>query len=563
MKYPKLNDKDFGTKINKMFKKYEIPDKKKSLKEICYPDKYKFQLPQLFLADFMSPSTPYKGLLVYHGIGSGKTCTSIRIAEKWKHKKKIIILVPASLRGNYRGELRGECGKYFYMTKDETEKIKKLDPFDNEYTEIIKKTNERINKYYEIYSYNKFVLEVEKGNIDLNNTLMIVDEIQNMISEDGKFYATLYEAVKNAPDDFRLVLLSATPMFNKPREFGLIMKLLREDFPTGSNFDKKFIKQTIKKNETTFEPKNIDEFKKLINGYVSYYRGAPPYVYPELIIKYVNCEMSEFQYNGYKRVISAEKRKFFYQDIIDLPNEFYLGTRMISNVAFPNQQIGDIGYKSFNKSHILKSLKTYSIKFYKIIKKIKKCHGKVFVYSNFKEYGGIKSFINVLDAYGYKNYENDGPGRKRYAIWSGDTDDIMKDEIKTIYNRDDNIDGNKIKIILGSPSIKEGVSLLAVRQVHIIEPYWNIKRIEQIIGRASRFCSHKKLPEEERNVKVYIYVATHPKEKRTVDEYIKLLAFRKDNLINKFEKIIKETSIDCRLNKNANVYKGDDDIKCT
>lgn len=562
MEYPKLNDINLGSKINKIFKKYKIPDEKKSLKEICYPEKYKFQLPQLFLSEFMSPSTPYKGLLVYHGIGSGKTCTSIRIAEKWKHKKNIIVLVPASLRENYRGELRGECGKHLYMTEDEAEKIKNLDPFDNEYSEIIDKTNERIDKYYKIYSYNKFVAEAEEGNIDLGNTLMIVDEIQNMISEDGKFYAVLSEAVMNAPDDFRLVLLSATPMFNKPREIGLIMKLLRDDFPTGSKFDKKFIKQTVDKKGTVFEPKNIDEFKKLINGYVSYYRGAPPHVYPELIVKYVNCTMSDFQYNGYKRVISAEKRKFFYQDIIDLPNEFYLGTRMISNVAFPNQQIGDAGFNSFDDAHILKSLEMYSIKFYKIIKKIKQCHGKVFVYSNFKEYGGIKSFIKVLDAYGYKNYEQDGPGRKRYAIWSGDTDDIMKDEIKTIYNRDDNIEGKKIKIILGSPSIKEGVSLLAVRQVHIIEPYWNIKRIEQIIGRASRFCSHKKLPIEERNVKVYIYVATHPKEKRTVDEYIKLLALRKDNLINKFEKIIKETAVDCRLNKNANVYDGESDIEC-
>ena len=50
--------------------------------------------------------------------------------------------------------------------------------------------------------------------------------------------------------------------------------------------------------------------------------------------------------------------------------------------------------------------------------------------------------------------------------------------------------------MLGSPSVREGVSFKRVRQVHILEPYWNMSRYEQVIGRAIRFCSHKDLPIE-------------------------------------------------------------------
>ena len=112
------------------------------------------------------------------------------------------------------------------------------------------------------------------------------------------------------------------------------------------------------------------------------------------------------------------------------------------------------------------------------------------------------------------------------------------------------------------PATKEGISFLRCRQVHIMEPYWNKSRLEQIIGRAVRFCSHKDLPAEERNVRVYIYMATHPDEKETIDQYIVKLAKNKDRLISEFSTALKEAAIDCELFKNANVYSGEEDIKC-
>ena len=88
--------------------------------------------------------------------------------------------------------------------------------------------------------------------------------------------------------------------------------------------------------------------------------------------------------------------------------------------------------------------------------------------------------------------------------------------------------------------------------------------MDQVIGRANRFCSHIGLPEEERNVKVYVYVAVSPdKEKQeiTVDEYVKKLSETKNKIIKQFEKAIIEAAVDCRLNKNANEMEGEE-INC-
>ena len=193
----------------------------------------------------------------------------------------------------------------------------------------------------------------------------------------------------------------------------------------------------------------------------------------------------------------------------------------------------------------------------RIYKKLSISEGPVFIYSNFKELGGIRCFIKFIEYHGWKNYKDYGEGKKRFAVWSGDETHHLKDEIKHVFNQKSNYDGSKIKIMIGSPSIKEGVSLLRVQQVHIMEPYWNMSRMLQIMGRAVRFCSHKYVKKSKRLVKIYLYLATYPKEK-TVDQYIWALAQKKNKLIEQFELALKESAFDCELMYNRNYYKTDE-----
>ena len=548
--YPLINDKLFYKKINDKYHDYKIKNPPNDLKTVCYPKKYKLQPHQLFAPAYINPRTPYSGVLLYYGIGAGKSCASIRIAEEWiKKGYKIIVVVPASLKGNYRNEIRSLCTGENYLMNKERDALKTTDKEGT--SKIISLSDKRIDEHYTIYSYNGFITGIKENEIKLNKTVLIIDEIQNLVSEYGTYYQTLYAFIKKAPTSTRIVLLSATPIFDKPVEIALTLNLLQlpKELPTGRDFYNFF----FNKDHTV---KNLDIFKERIKGFVSYYRGAPEISYPKKVIHYVKCTMDDFQYKAYLTAAQevtkgTSLRPFTEGDISELPDDFLLGLRMISNVAFPNKNIGAEGFSSFSGNN-LKHLKKYSIKFYKIMNKIKHCYGPLFIYSGFREYGGIEPLIKVLEYNGYVNYQHNGVGKKRYAIWSGQEKSAYREEFKAVFNRPENVDGSLIKIIIGSPSIKEGVSLFRVKQVHILEPYWNMSRIEQVIGRAVRFCSHKDVPSKERLVEIFIYIAVHGDEKFSVDYRILNMALQKIEMNMPFELALKEASVDCYLNKEAN-----------
>lgn len=567
--YPDVDDNSFYQFINKKYSKYKIPKKQKTFKQICFPKEYELQIPQKFLANFITPKTPYRGILVFHRIGAGKTCTAIRIAEQFKGIKRIVVVLPASLKGNFRSELRSLCAGNEYLKKSERQLLKKYHPSSNEYKEIIKKSDSRIDKYYTIYSYNKFVELIKSNSINLDNTLLIIDEVHNMISETGIYYELLYDVIHSAPNDLKLVIMSATPIFDKPIEIALTMNLLLKDnkIPIGRDFINTFIDIRYNKKGPVYRVKNMDKFKRYIRGYISYYRGAPPYAFPKSELYLVKIKMSESQQKLYHKIISKEIKYLTskVKDYVntDISNSFFIGTRMVSNFYFPNGKLGKDGYNSLEDDDFrISNIKEYSPKFLKIYRKIRKCEGTVFVYSNFKEYAGIRTFARFLEHHQFKNYEIHGHGNNRFAMWTGDQTSTTKEEIKEVFNSINNMDGSQIKVILGSAAVKEGVSFLRVQEVHIMEPYWNWSRMAQIIGRAIRFCSHKDMPLEKQFVKVYIYIAVHPKIEKSIDQHIMQMALVKERVNKQFENALKEAAIDCELFKNSNVYSDEEDINC-
>ena len=557
MQYPNIDDNKFQDKILTKFKQFEIPNAKPSFNELCFPTNFQYQLPQLFVSKFINPKTPYKGILIYHKIGAGKTCAAIQIAEQWVDSRNVIFIVPASLVGNLYKEFRSECTGTKYITDKERKQLIKLNPASNEYKMLIEKYNARIDKHYKIYSYHKYVDLVINDKINLKNSIIIIDEVQNIVSESGSFYKIILKSLQESPSNTRIVIMSATPIFDKPIELALTLNLLKPTniLPTGGNFNDVFI--DVKDNK--YNLKNSSLLGELMKGYISYYPGAPSQAFPKKIFKVVKCPMSKFQYDCYQTVEEQEGTPDF-KNILKLPNNFFIGLRIISNIAYPNKKINTEGFESWDGSKLLlDNIKRYSIKFYKIINKIRQITGPSFIYSNFKEYGGLKALIQALEINGYKNVITNGPGKNRYAVWTGDESYEDKEMIKDIFNKYKNYDGSQIKIILGSPSIKEGVSLLRVKSVHILDVYWNISRMEQIIGRAIRYCSHKDLPVENRIVNVFLYLATAPKtknnkRKKTVDEYIYKIALEKEKLIKQFNDVMKKVSIDKKLFSNAEKF---------
>ena len=569
MPYPDVTQPHAQEEIRKKFKKYTIPKdiSKKSIKELCKPPtRFSLQYPQKFLSEFMSPKSPYKGILIFHQIGSGKTCTAISICEQWKQKRKLVVIMPASLIGNFRDELRSPCGNNNYMTSRERQLLSTLN--DQEQKQLLHRTDERIDRVYTLLSYNKFVDMIDSKSIRLTNTLLVIDEVQNIVSEHGSYYKKIKLFIEKAPKDLRIVLLSATPLFDKPAEIGLTMNLLplHTPFPVYQNFNDMFIHATTtSKSKLTqlYTFVNKADFVHRIRGFISYYRGMPPQTFPKHDFKIVRCVMHPFQLRAYNTVIESE-HYITTVDLLNLPNNFFLGGRLISNIVFPNLKPGDKGIVSLKPSHLeINELKKYSCKFYRIIKKIKKSPGKIFFYSAFLGSGGIESFIMVLQANGFKNFKDmdtkDKKTQKYFSVWSGNETSEYKEHIKHVFNQQD----SPLTIMLGSPAIKEGVSFKRVRQVHILEPYWNLARLQQVIGRAIRYCSHADLPKEEQQVTTYLYLAIRPNEsefrhksnildRMSIDRYIYHIALEKQKLNTQFEEVMKQTAIDCELNRNLN-----------
>jgi hypothetical protein len=138
----------------------------------------------------------------------------------------------------------------------------------------------------------------------------------------------------------------------------------------------------------------------------------------------------------------------------------------------------------------------------------------------------------------------------RYAMITGDPrlSPNNEFEVKGLTN-DDNKDGNKVKVILISKAGSEGIDFKFIRQVHILEPWYNMNRIEQIIGRAVRNFSHKDLPFEKRNVQIFMHGTILPDNKEeAADLYVYRVAEIKAIQTGNVTRLLKETSVDCIIN---------------
>ena len=138
----------------------------------------------------------------------------------------------------------------------------------------------------------------------------------------------------------------------------------------------------------------------------------------------------------------------------------------------------------------------------------------------------------------------------RYAMITGDPrlSPNNEFEVKGLTN-EDNKEGNKIKVILISKAGSEGIDFKFIRQVHILEPWYNMNRIEQIIGRAVRSFSHKDLPFEKRNVQIFMYgTILGDNKEEAADLYVFRVAELKAIQTGHVTRLLKETAVDCIIN---------------
>ena len=254
------------------------------------------------------------------------------------------------------------------------------------------------------------------------------------------------------------------------------------------------------------------------------------------------CPMTKIQLEKYIRSWSDEKKKEdfnrkkrIFGESDDQIKDYNIRTRQDSNIVYVNddfryQRNSDLKskekkevYSELERTkslHYDNNLKYLSPKMYKILQNIYKYNsgdtpkGKALVYSQFRGDAGLEAFEEVLKINGYIKYDPNNSvydKRLRYTFITGQEKDTERKQNKEAFNHIDNKYGEYIQLILISESGAEGISLTCVRQVHILEPYWNNVRINQVFGRAIRLHSHDDLEPKERTVEEYIYLSVLPK----------------------------------------------------
>jgi hypothetical protein len=141
-----------------------------------------------------------------------------------------------------------------------------------------------------------------------------------------------------------------------------------------------------------------------------------------------------------------------------------------------------------------------------------------------------------------------------YAIICGDKklSPNNKEEVEALTHN--NMNGERVKVVLISQAGSEGIDLNYLRQVHIMEPWYNMNRIEQIIGRARRNCSHKDLITEERNVQVFLHATLLESKYESMDMFLYRKSEIKSIKIGKVSKLLKSVAVDCILNKEQQAF---------
>lgn len=616
--------------------------------QVC-KKKPKLQSYQAFLSEFMNPETPYMGLLVFHGTGSGKTFASISIAERFKeqvqrYNTKIVILVPGPiLKEQFKFDLATICTNYSYMTPELASRFTLLSAVEKK--KAIEGALRVAGQFYRIMSYKSFHRKVmgEKVTRDgqevrqfssnqitsLDNTVLIVDEAHNFTNNE---YGQALMQIRKKSTNLRVVLLTATPMKNLADEVIPLLNFIRplEDpierarVFQGNDFDMMFTED------------GQAYLRRMATGYVSFYRGGNPHTFARrkdigeipdqlLFTPLVRCPMMPFQDTTYKRVVGEHK------DSLDKNSE------AVANFVFPsldkdNQLRGLHGKEGIKQSVFqlssgvltreiqkafkmptdtpplylskktkqltgaifsLPHLSNFSIKFARCMENIIGLpHGTVFVYSNLVQLG-TNIFREVLLSNGFLEYDNEqkyilSPTTRNHDMKStyadhvkkgttdsfrpatfivvsgggsdlGESKDVPEEKIaiiQKVFNHSSNINGERIKVVLGSRVVNEGVTLENVRQVHILDVHYHLGRVDQVIGRAIRQCRHINVTEQGKpspEVEVFRYSVSYADSTElTREELLYKKAEIKFTTIKSVERILKEMAIDCPLNFAAN-----------
>lgn len=443
--------------------------KNKDMDDLCKSESLELNEIQKFLGMYVNYLTNINGVLLYHSMGSGKSCSSIIISEANKfayidnksNKLKprfntneaflIYVVLPKNVKEQYENEIKGslergctnscvinESEQTYYGNKKNVELIYKITTHDKFLNDIFY-VDPETKHYSPTQSLNNDIFHKP-------NTLLIIDEIHTIIREFTPYTTTKYKKLyyflnyyarirESGKPAMKVVLLTGTPIYDNPFQAGLIINLLRPRIPfpiTRNKFNEFF----IDKNKNVIKNKLL--FQYMSSGYISYFKGGNPNAFPYRKNFFIETKMSEQQEESYAHILEYELKKMKMEETkspmdndkeIDESEEdelksYFVKSREESNIFFNHVSNNTNDnfmhfFEELNKTKNVNSfLKRHSPKLLKIVELASKSPGPVFIYSKFVNHG-ILSIAAILIKLGWNLFSQEkDSSAPTFGVWS-------------------------------------------------------------------------------------------------------------------------------------------------
>lgn len=532
--------------------------------------------------------------------------------------KRILMLANPAVQDNFRNEifsvsddklyqdpegllLSKQCTGRRYLEIIQRAQSEPLRLTDATVRERVRRmANSLLSEFYEFQGYDSFANYVNRGienktqndiskwiHDTFDDRLIIVDEAHNLrvtteTTSTAKISAKAIESIVKQAKGVTLVLLTATPMFDDYDEiiyyFNLFLWNDKRLDPS-----KTISVSEIFDKDGSFKEGQEARFRGWCQDYISYIKGENPFTFPfrlpppENLIAPIDRTTSHLgepitKPRKYLTLTKSMVSPIQEKVIKNLPIRIG-GNGPLICVYPENRPFSDIFGKSGEQYEYRKGIEKflspskvalYSSKFALVLNILSNTAGIAFVYSNLVE-SGANLFAMCLEEHGYenaikenflKNPSGEVPkgSKGKYVIFTGETSRAdIENALRRMKDRK-NIAGDDIRVIIASEKVSEGVDFKYVRQVHVLDPWFNMSRIEQVLGRGMRTCSHSLLPFEHQNCTVYLHVCRYPDDtKESPDEYIyREFVENKAARIANTKRIIMESAMDCNLQQGIN-----------
>ncbi|OAQ22259.1 hypothetical protein K457DRAFT_356825 [Linnemannia elongata AG-77] len=504
---------------------------------------------QEFVRRYLSPYTPYRGILLFHALGSGKSLVCISIAlDHYLHDGKRCLIVTKG--GSGTESFKKQVALYYTMAKPrlswkEYSRIFSMDHYLSLHNSLRMMTDASITARY-------------------SSHILVFDEIHNARQKNldvTKVYNSLERLIR-VTTNTKILLVTATPMTNEVSQLDSIVRLITDD---GSD---KLDGIVSYNSRVEYQP------KKIVHGRHGYLNNIK--VYPSTMISHQRLYHQIEENRGppediYKTLthislftFPGENNQGIYGRNIYTSGIMYSTKeerRITSMTTSTSRVIKYVTYhveESYRKWLTGDNLRKCSSKYHKLIEILESPlnQGPVFVFVEEVRGSGLLLLANILEMYGYELYVGDHLGtirpRKRYTICVGDQSMVpnMEDRLEG-FNHEKNMHGEYVNILLGSKVIGESITMLNVRMFHVMTVHWNDSTVDQAVGRVVRSGSHDALPPEDRTVHIYIHAAIYKDDqgnKHGTDLYKFGICNRKQVEISRMEKILRKVAVDRYMN---------------